>query len=253
MMPGRTMIDTSCGSRNDHDAIPRCIGAVAALPRGWRESLISSLRTGLVDVVWQSRYLRKARLTMSSQPLNDRIADSSVAVWAAMLSALVASLGSLWLTIGMDLEAGPLCLCQRTCVLVAVGILAVGLLMRDQIAGRVGAMAMPIAVAALGIGGIQVFLEYTGKLECPKGIMDVGSAPQQAVVAEAILLLFLLLSARTRAAAAFTSIVMGAVVAWLLFATSPKLEVPTKAYNPGKLTKCRVPFVESTPKPAKSP
>ena len=42
---------------------------------------------------------------MSSPPPgpNGRTADTSIAVWAALLSALVASLGSLWLTMGMDL------------------------------------------------------------------------------------------------------------------------------------------------------
>ena len=190
------------------------------------------------------------REPMSSAPSvpNGRTADTSIAVWAALLAALVASLGSLWLTMGMELEACPLCFYQRTCVMAVVGILGIGLLLRDQNAAGVGAMALPVAATGLGVGIIHSVLEYTGKLECPKGIMDIGTAPQQAIVAQAILVAFLLIAARTRVLAAFIALLMGGAVAWLLFATSPKPVIPNKAYD-GKMIKCRVPYVSPDSQP----
>src|SRR5262249_23080155 len=151
----------------------------------------------------------------------------ALSVWAALLSALVATLGSLWFTMGMELEAGPLCFYQRTCVMLAVGIIAAGLLVRNQSASGVAAMALPVAVAGLGICIIQNLLEYTHRIECPKGIHNIGTAPQQALAAQAILVFFLLIAARNRAAAAFAAVLIGAGIAWLLYTTSPKLPAPT--------------------------
>jgi hypothetical protein len=134
--------------------------------------------------------------------------------------------------------------------LVSVGVLVAGLLMRDQTAAGVAVMALPVAVAGLGVGVIHNYLEFTGKLECPKGISNIGTAPQQAAVAQAILVLFLLTAAMRRPFVAFVAIVMGAAVAWLLFTTSPKPVVPTKPYE-GRIAKCRVPYKEPAPPSAK--
>src|SRR5438132_4407502 len=95
--------------------------------------------------------------------------------WAALLMSLVALAGSLWLSIGMQLKACPLCLYQRTFVMGVVGVLATGLLTGAR---RVEILALPIATAALAVGVFHEYLELTGKLECPKGILNLGSAPQ---------------------------------------------------------------------------
>jgi disulfide bond formation protein DsbB len=180
----------------------------------------------------------------------DRTADASIAIWAALLAAVVATLGTFWLTAGMNLEAGPFCFCQRTCVMLAVGILIAGLLMRDQSAAGVAAMTLPVAMTGLGVAGVHNWMELTRQIECPKGILNIGSAPQQALVAQAILVFFLVVAARTRFTAAFGAVMVGAAAAWLLYMTTPRFSVPTKAYE-GKLTKCRIPYVAPGPPTAK--
>ena len=176
--------------------------------------------------------------------LPPRAADASISLWAALLSALVASLGSLWLTMRMDLEPCPLCMYQRTCVLCVVGVLVVGLLLRDPAQANVGVMALAVAAVGLCVGLIHVYLEYTGKLECPAGIGGFGSAPQQALAAQAILVFFLLIAARARPVALLVALLLGGLVAWLLFITGPTPKVPTERY-PAPPRICRVPYHES--------
>src|SRR5438445_131739 len=119
----------------------------------------------------------------SPNPADNKTADTSVAVWAALLAALVASLGSLWLTLGMELKACPLCLYQRACVFAAAAALGIGVLMRERGEAGVCLVALPAAVAGLGVGVFHNYLEYSGKLVCPKGIAGIGTAPQQALAA----------------------------------------------------------------------
>jgi hypothetical protein len=37
---------------------------------------------------------------------------------------------------------------------------------------------LPLAVAGLGVALFHEYLELTGKLECPSGVMGVGTAPR---------------------------------------------------------------------------
>ena len=47
-----------------------------------------------------------------------------------------------------------------------------------------GAMlALPLAVAGLGVALFHVGLEVTGRLECPRGVLGLGTAPQQSLTA----------------------------------------------------------------------
>lgn len=168
-------------------------------------------------------------------------ADASVAIWAALLAAVVAALGSLWLTMGMELEACPLCYYQRTCVLGVVGILAVGLMLKNQSAAALGVLALPVAVAGLGVGLMHNYLEFTGKLECPHGIGGFGTAPQQALAVQAILVVILLIAGHGRIAGLLVAVLLGGGIAWLLFATAPKPKAMSReAYkSPPKM--CRMP------------
>jgi len=144
---------------------------------------------------------------------------------------------------GMGLDACPLCFYQRACVLGVTGIIFVGLLLREPSESSVAIMALPVAIAALGVGIMHCYLEYTGKLECPKGIADYGSAPQQALAAEAILVFFLLIGGRARIGAMLFAILLGAGSAWLMLNSVPKPKVPTEPYK-GPPTICRVPYEE---------
>jgi len=171
-----------------------------------------------------------------------RPADAAISIWAALLSAAVAALGSLWLTIGMELDACPLCFYQRACVLGVVGILLVGLMLRELSESSAGLVALPVAVAGLGVCLMHNYLEYSHKLDCPAGIGGYGTAPQQALVAQGILVFFLLIAGRRRFAVLLMAVLLGAGSAWLMVNTVPKPKAPTEAYKePPKI--CRVPYV----------
>lgn len=113
-------------------------------------------------------------------------------LWAALVVALGGLAGTLYLSLGMGLKACPLCFYQRTFMMALVAVLGVGLLGGGVQRGRLGLLALPLAAAGLGVALFHVYLEAAGKLECPKGVMGLGSAPQQSLAAFVLLFALLL-------------------------------------------------------------
>jgi disulfide bond formation protein DsbB len=158
--------------------------------------------------------------------------------------ALTATVGSVWLSLGMKLKACPLCLYQRAFVMAAAGTLAVGFAVRAVPRGLLCVLGLTPAAAGFGVAAFHVWLEATGRLECPAGLMGLGSAPQQSAVMLGLLLAVV-------AAGAWRSgmrgIATGAAVAGLSFAAAsvasapPLPPVPVKAYET-PLDMCRPPF-----------
>lgn len=111
----------------------------------------------------------------SNSPFNYRCT-----VIAALLSVFGVA-GSLWLSIGMHLKACPLCLYQRAFVMSAAAVLLVGLFTEIRRSASLPLLALPAVVSGLGVAAFHEYLELTGKLECPAGLFDVGSAPQQSL------------------------------------------------------------------------
>lgn len=112
--------------------------------------------------------------------------------WLAALISLVAVVGSLYLSVGMELKACPLCLYQRAFVMGVAAVLWVGLLLGGFRTGALSALALPLAAGGLAVAGYHVYLETTGALECPHGVYGVGTAPQQSLAALGLLTLLLL-------------------------------------------------------------
>jgi disulfide bond formation protein DsbB len=110
----------------------------------------------------------------------------------ALLLAAIAVGGSLWLSLGMSLKPCPLCYYQRAFALAAFGVLAVGLVAKIIPSNQVSLMALPVAFAGLTIASWHVWLETQG-MKCPKGILQVGTAPQQSQAILGLLTLILLL------------------------------------------------------------
>lgn len=169
-------------------------------------------------------------------------AETSIRIWLALLAASAASAGSVWLSLGLELKACPLCLYQRACIFCTAAVLAIGVVSRKQEASAIGAIALAPAAAALGIGLYHVYLERTGALECPPGIANIGTAPQQAVAAEAIVALLMLIAAMPRWFAGFTAIALGAAMAMFMIRTAPPPVIPIVPYE-GKFDVCRPPYV----------
>lgn len=172
--------------------------------------------------------------------------DTLRQVLTSLAIAVLALIGSLWLSVGMGLKACPLCLYQRTFVMGVVAVLGIGVLTGPGHRSVLHLLALPMAVAGAGVAAFHVFLELTGRLECPMGVMSIGTAPQQSLAVQAVLLLLVLVGV-TRSRGCSIPPAMGAVLLGLFLAGSavvsapPMPPVPTKAYDK-PLDMCRPPF-----------
>jgi disulfide bond formation protein DsbB len=149
----------------------------------------------------------------------------------------------------MGLKACPLCFYQRTFVMGVVAVLAVGLLAGRRHWGVLNVLVLPLAVGGVAVAAFHVYLELTGKLECPGGVLGIGTAPQQSLAVLTVLLVLVALgvvrSARageSHPLASVAAVVLGLLLAWGAVASSPPLPLaPTKAYE-APLDMCRPPF-----------
>jgi disulfide bond formation protein DsbB len=165
--------------------------------------------------------------------------------WLTLLIALLAIAGSLYLSLGMYLKACPLCFYQRSFAMGVAAVLVMGMLTGRRQTWLL-ALVLPMIVAGLGVAGFHVYLESIGKLECPKGVFGLGTAPQQSLAA------FFAMSAaagyslvQSRASSFIgpsAAIMIGVLLAWGSIASAPPLpSVPVKAYE-GPFDICRPPF-----------
>ncbi len=142
--------------------------------------------------------------------------EPSIWQWTATFVSLAALAGSLYLSIGMNLKACPLCYYQRTFVMGVVAILVVGLFIKDLRPSIATLLALPLAVAALAVAGYHEYLVQTGALECPNGILALGTAPQQSLLVLGILTILLIVDQLRQHAltALVASVVLGALLAF---------------------------------------
>jgi disulfide bond formation protein DsbB len=170
-------------------------------------------------------------------------------VWPPLLVALVALAGSLWLSIGMGLKACPLCFYQRTFIMGVVAVLGIGVLAGQAHRGVLNLLALPLTVAGFGVAAFHVFLELTGKLECPAGVMGIGTSPQQSLAALTVLLVLVVAGVvhggkvgNFHPLVALAAVVLGVLLVWGSVASAPPMPpAPTKAYET-PLDICRPPF-----------
>jgi disulfide bond formation protein DsbB len=171
------------------------------------------------------------------------------AVFLPLLAALLALAGSLWLSVGMGLKACPLCFYERTFVMGVVAVLGIGVLTGERHRAVLNLLALPLVVAGFGVAAFHVFLELTGKLECPSGVMGVGTAPQQSLAVLTVLLAVVAVgivwswNAGESSWPALTgAVVLGLLLAWGAVVSAPPMPpTPTKAYET-PLDMCRPPF-----------
>ena len=188
---------------------------------------------------------------MSTMPSSESPSGvSSALTWLGLLVGGVGIAGSVYLSLGMDLIPCPLCYYQRSFVMGAIAVLALGLLSGARRVVCVAGLALPLALAGAAVAGMHVYLEATGKLECPMGIRDIGSAPQQSLAALGSLALLLLLATITSSQPSggvlgvFAGLILGAVIAYGCIESAPKPTTPTKPW-PTEIKTCRPPYVEA--------
>ena len=152
--------------------------------------------------------------------------------WVILLIALAATAGSIFLSVGMKpkLAACPLCFYQRSFVMAIVVILIVGLLRHRSVpSGSMLFLCIPLAVGGLGVAAFHVYLERSGVLVCPYGILKVGTAPQQSLAAYVLLTVTLLIFVARHSSAAkalLGTVGLGIVVTLLSIWSAPDLPKP---------------------------
>lgn len=98
----------------------------------------------------------------------------------AFLAATLTAVGSLYMSMGMGLHACPLCFYQRAFIMAVAGVLGVGIALRPPPReGSLSILALPLAIAGLGVALIHNVLIWSGVLVCPLGILGLGTAPLQ--------------------------------------------------------------------------
>jgi disulfide bond formation protein DsbB len=149
----------------------------------------------------------------------------------------------------MRLKACPFCFYQRTFVMGVVAVLGIGLLTGHRHRVVLNLLALPLVVGALGVAVFHVYLELTGKLECPAGVVGIGTAPQQSLAVLIVLLVFVVAGVvRSRKvgegfpAAAGAAVVLGLLLAWGAVASSPPMPPAPKQTYTTPLDICRPPF-----------
>jgi disulfide bond formation protein DsbB len=172
----------------------------------------------------------------------------------ALLVAAAAAAGSLYLSLGMGLKACPLCFYQRAFAFGLVGALLTGVLAFPDRAARLCLVALPLAVAGLGVAGFHVYLGMTDwpranenwYLACPLGIEGYGTAPQQSAAAFGLASLVLLIGAvgevrvsRGGGPALFFALVLGAGAAVGSVVANPPMPDPKPADPNAALDTCK--------------
>jgi disulfide bond formation protein DsbB len=168
----------------------------------------------------------------------------------ALVVAVLALWGSLYLSLGMGLKACPLCLYQRTFVMGALGVLGIGWLAGAGRSGILGLLAVPCAVGGLGVAVFHEYLEQIGKLECPAGVLGLGTAPQQSL---AVLLLLSVILAwpsffggpngKGNWVTTGSAIILGALFAVAAVKSAPPPVIPKEPYKlPVDEDGCRPPY-----------
>lgn len=175
---------------------------------------------------------------------------SSALTWLGLLLGGVGFAGSLHLSLGMGLIPCPLCFYQRSFVMGTTAVLLLGLLTGAKRLVCIAGLALPLAAAGAGVAGFHVYLEAAGKLECPAGVMDYGSAPQQSLAALGSLTMLLLLATLSSRQASggilgvLLGLILGAGMAYGCVVSTPPAPKRTTPYEE-PLKGCRPPYVEA--------
>jgi disulfide bond formation protein DsbB len=149
----------------------------------------------------------------------------------------------------MGLKACPLCFYQRTFAMSVLGVLGIGVLTGSRHRNVLNLLALPLAVGGFGVAVFHVFLESTGKLECPPGIFGIGTSPQQSLAIYLLLLVLVIVAVvhagtfgEPRLTVSLAAVVLGVLFAVGAIVSAPPMPgPPTKAYET-PLEICRPPY-----------
>jgi hypothetical protein len=161
---------------------------------------------------------------------------------AALFIAIVGVLGSLHLSLGMELKACPLCFYQRAFMMSAAAALLFGMLLPGIPAGAATVLALPSAFAGASVAAFHSRLVFGGVLECPGGITGMP-VPYESFLVFFLLVAFLVGDLLHRNI--YVTYGVGAILLGLIFCTTcirgtPPMAEPTAPYPAEpKIDMCR--------------
>lgn len=159
----------------------------------------------------------------------------------ALLVAIAGVAGSLYLSLGMELQACTLCFYQRAFMLALAGVLLPGVLALRERGGRLCLTMLPLALGGWGVAFFHVWLGWTywprhdatWYLACPAGVYGLGTAPQQSLAAFTLIAALLLIGAvrevrtsRQEHGTLLLSVLLGFGVAAGSLLANPKMPEP---------------------------
>jgi disulfide bond formation protein DsbB len=226
-----------------------------------QESLgeIRKIKGSTQPLIFVACFLKEMVMTNAShEPGNARKSTSptqtaqgtATNLWlgVAFAVALLTLGGSLFLTWGMELQACPLCFYQRTFAMSLVAVLGMGLLTGAAKFVRLSLLALPLAVAGLGVASFHTYLEVSGKLECPAGIIGLGTAPQQSLGMFLVLSVLLLMDIFRGKSAGLNywlilggGVVLGGLLAVASSTSNPPMKKPPREVYEKLPVVCRPP------------
>jgi len=173
----------------------------------------------------------------------------------ALAIALLATCGSVYLSVGLGLKACPLCFYQRSFAMSVFAVLLIGMFADRHRPALCSVLAFPLAVAGLGVAAFHQYLVWTDVLECPPGLLGQGTAPAQSLTIFVLLTVVLALAViggprdRQQLLSTMGAGVLGLALAWGSIISAPSLPPPPgNPYDPVKqpLDTCRPPYRTAT-------
>lgn len=132
---------------------------------------------------------------MSTTPLSQASPPANLqSLWlrCALFVSACGAVGSLYMSLEMDLKACSLCLYQRAFIMATAAILGLGLFMRGVPSAALTPLALASTSAGACIAGFHLYLDRMEILECPAGITGRITAPGESLAMYVLLVLMLL-------------------------------------------------------------
>ena len=191
--------------------------------------------------------------SLDHSPSTATVRCASMWLAVAMIVAVVGTVGSVYLSMGLGLKACPLCFYQRSFVMAVLAVQVFGWYVERSRPGLICLLSVPMAWAGMGVAVFHEYLVLTGVLECPKALFGLGTAPAQSLIVFVALAIATTWGAwtgrkeaRRQSAATFiAAILFGVALAGACVKSSPPLPpIPAAPYDPAKqpLDTCRRPF-----------
>lgn len=108
----------------------------------------------------------------------------------AFFISVVGVVGSLYLSLEMNLRACPLCYYQRAFMMAAAAVLGFGLFLPGVPSAALAPLALASAVGGASVALWHTYLDAVGVLECPAGVTGLV-VPRESLIVFSLLVVFL--------------------------------------------------------------